>query len=303
MSLLVRYALLGMAVGLLVFVLKYAAYMATGSTAFYSDAVDGLAHILTSAAAAWALHISARPADADHPYGHTKAEYFSAVFEGVLIIIAVLAILRGVWHSLDRPAVLHMAPLGLLLNLLATVINLLWAGMLVRLGRRARSPALVADGQHIRTDVLASLGVFAGVVLAGVTGWHWLDPMIAGVVALNILWTGWQVVRESVGGLMDEAVSAADKAHIRQTVQQHARGAVQLHGLKTRHAARLIFIEFHLVVPGEMSVRAAHVICDRLEQALVEAVPGATVTIHVEPEEKAEAQGVNLRPSGEPKGP
>ena len=164
--------------------------------------------------------------------------------------------------------------------------------MLIRGGRSWHSPALVSDGRHLVTDVVTSAGVLVGLALATATGWQMLDPALAALVALNILWSGWNLVRESVGGLMDEAPSAEVVARIRELISQHAAGALEAHDLRTRHAGRLTFIEFHLVVPGTMTVSEAHNICDRIEAALRTDVEGSSITIHVEPEDKAKHRGV-----------
>ncbi len=290
----VRYAVGSVIVGILVFLLKYLAYAITGSAALYSDALESIINIVAAGAAVVALRVSAMPADENHPYGHHKAEYFSAVLEGVLIVIAALAIFREAGQTFFSLHELNAPLRGLLLNAAATVLNAVWAAVLVRNGRRVKSPALVADGRHLYADVVTSIGVFAGVVMVGLTGWLWLDPAIAILVAINILWSGWRLVRESVGGLMDEAVSERELDRIRTAIFHHSQGAYQAHDLRTRHAGRRTFIDFHLVVPGNMSVDDAHVICDRLEAAIEDEVADSTVTIHVEPEDKAKVSNVYL---------
>ena len=288
----VRYALGSMLIGVAVFALKYLAYWLTGSTALYSDALESIINIVAAGAAVAALRVSAIPADANHPYGHTKAEYFSAVAEGVLIVGAAGAILYDSVQTLfDLRAI--AAPIeGLALNAAATVLNGIWAAVLVRQGQRLRSPALTADGKHLYTDVVTSIGVFTGVALVALTGWLWLDPLIAAAVALNILWSGWQLVRASLGGLMDEAVPEDELDRIRTVIFENSKGAYQSHDLRTRHAGRRTFIDFHLVVAGDMPVERAHEICDRLETALENEFADCTVTIHVEPEHKAEVADV-----------
>ena len=288
----VRYALGSMLIGVAVFALKYLAYWLTGSTALYSDALESIINIVAAGAAVAALRVSAIPPDANHPYGHTKAEYFSAVAEGVLIVGAAGTILYDAVQTLfDLHAI--AAPIeGLALNAAATVLNGLWAAVLVRQGQRLRSPALTADGKHLYTDVVTSIGVFAGVALVALTGWLWLDPLIAAAVALNILWSGWQLVRASLGGLMDEAVPEDELDRIRTVIFENSKGAYQSHDLRTRHAGRRTFIDFHLVVAGDMPVERAHEICDRLETALENEFADCTVTIHVEPEHKAEVADV-----------
>lgn len=272
--------------------LKFVAYRLTGSVALYSDALESIINVAAALAALVALRVAARPADASHPYGHSKAEYFSAVAEGVLIVLAAVSIVREALPALQQSRALDAAPAGLLVNLGATLLNAGWAGVLLRTGRTSRSPALLADGRHIVTDVVTSVGVLIGVLLARLTGLSWLDPALALLVAVNIVWSGWGLMRESVGGLMDAGVDHATETRLRQAMSEHAEGALEMHDLRTRHAGRTTFVEFHLVVPGSMSVQQAHVICDRLEDAIQSELPGASVTIHVEPQDKAKHHGV-----------
>ena len=272
--------------------LKYLAYWRTGSAALYSDALESIVNLVTATVALYAIHIAFQPADRQHQFGHHKAEYFSAVIEGVLIVVAALLILHEAYDAFVRPRTLNDLTAGLGLNAIATGINAGWCAFLMRWGRRQRSPALVADGWHLLTDVFTSIGVLVGLGLATVTGWQFLDPLLAALVALNILWAGWRLVRESVSGLMDEAVTAEVARSIRAVIAANAEGAIEAHDVKTRTAGRVTFIEFHLVVPGNMTVATSHQICNRLEAALVEAVHGAEVLIHVEPEEEAKQTGV-----------
>ena len=182
--------------------------------------------------------------------------------------------------------------LGLAVNAAASAINAGWAWVLIRQGRERKSPALVADGRHLLTDVISSVGVLGGVSLAAITGWAALDPALAALVALNIIWSGWGLVKESIGGLMDEAVPQATLARIREIISANAEGAIEAHDLRTRHAGRMMFIDFHLVVPGSMSVNAAHDICDRIEKAVKEEFPDALISIHVEPDDRAKHSGI-----------
>jgi cation diffusion facilitator family transporter len=285
-------ALASIGVGVVVLALKYLAYLLTGSVALYSDALESIVNVATAAAALVALRYSARPADANHPYGHHKAEYFSVVLDGVLIIIAAVAIFREAWLAYETPRVLDAPAGGLLVNLAAGVINAAWSFVLIRTGRARRALALVADGKHLLTDVVTSIGVLAGVTLAWLTGWTILDPLLAVLVGLNVLWSGWSLVRQSIGGLMDEAVPAETLDRIRGVISRSGRGAIEVHDLRTRHAGRVTFIDFHLVVPGAMPVSEAHTICDEIEKALRAEVADALITIHVEPEEKAKHHGV-----------
>jgi cation diffusion facilitator family transporter len=291
MNQVVRLAIGGIVVGVLVLVLKYAAYYVTGSVALFSDAAESIVNIATAVAAFFAVRWSAVPPDANHPYGHYKAEYLSAVLEGVLIVVAALAIMRKAYLGFLSPQPLDAPTFGLAINGLATVVNGAWCFLLFRVGRRRRSPALVADAHHLLTDVVTSLGVLVGVALVAVTGWLVLDSIIAGLVALHILWWGWVLMMRSFGGLMDEAVSKDLLEKIRQAISTEAEGALEAHDLRTRHAGRVTFIEFHLVVPGTMSVADSHAICDGVEEALKADVPDAIITIHVEPEHKAKHPG------------
>jgi cation diffusion facilitator family transporter len=267
--------------------LKFVAWRMTGSIALYSDALESIVNVITAFAAFWAIKVSQAPADADHPFGHHKAEYFSAVLEGVLIVVAALLIIAKVWQSLPHPAPIEQPWQGLAVNAGAAAINAAWAFVLIRNGRAARSPALVADGQHLMTDVVTSLGVIVGLVAAVQTGWPLLDPLLAALVAFNILWQGWKVMAESLGGLMDRAVDVQEHMRIRDVISTHSKGAIEVHDLKTRIAGRATFIEFHLIVDGDMPVRESHLICDRIEDALRAEIPSVRVTIHVEPDDEA----------------
>jgi cation diffusion facilitator family transporter len=285
-------AMASIGVSLVVMGLKYLAYWRSDSVALYSDALESIVNLVTAVAALYAIHVASQPADRRHQFGHHKAEYFAAVLEGVLIVVAALAILHEAYGAFKQPRSLGAVVEGMGINTIATVINGAWAMFLVRWGRRHRSPALVADGQHLFTDVFTSVGVLAGLGLASVTGWQVLDPALATLVAVNILWAGWRLVTESMSGLMDEAVTADLARLIRKIISDNASGAIEAHDVKTRQAGPATFIEFHLVVPGSMTVARAHEICDRLEAALREAVSGAQILIHVEPEEEAKATGV-----------
>jgi cation diffusion facilitator family transporter len=285
-------AAISVAVGLAVLGLKLGAWLLTGSVALFSDAMESIVNVAASAAALVAIRYSARPADANHPYGHHKAEYFSVVLEGVLIIVAAVSILREAYLAFLDPRMFTAPVEGLVVSGLASVVNGAWCWFLITEGRKRRSPALVADGRHLFTDVVTSVGVIAGLVLAFVTGIAILDPRRAGIVALNNQWSGWRRIRESLGGLMDEAVPPEELEAIRQIISANAEGAIEAHDVRTRNAGSATFIDFHLVVHGSMSVQDAHAICDRIEKALRAAVSDAMITIHVEPEEKAKHHGV-----------
>lgn len=279
-------------VGALVLALKTLAWWMTGSVALLSDALESTVNMAAAFAALVAIRVAARPADDNHPFGHHKAEFFSAVLEGVLIIVAALFIFKEAYAGFFSPRVMEMPFEGLAVNAVATAINGGWAFVLIRQGRLRKSPALVADGRHLWADVVTSGGVAVGVLLAIITGWWVLDPIMAALVAVNVLWSGFRLVRESLSGLMDEAVSDDILSTIRTIIATEANGAVQAHDLKTRHAGSAVFIEFHLVVPGDTTVFDAHEICDRIEAALKGAISGARISIHVEPEHKEKLNGI-----------
>jgi cation diffusion facilitator family transporter len=282
-----RIAAWSIVVALGVMALKFVAWRMTGSVALYSDALESIVNVIAAAAALWAISVSHKPADSDHQFGHHKAEYFSAVLEGVLIVVAALLIIAEVWRAWQNPSPMEQAWEGLAINGLAAAINCFWALLLIRVGRREKSPALEADGHHIMTDVVTSVGVIAGLVGAVLTGWTMLDPLLALIVALNILWQGWKVIGSSLDGLMDKAVPVEETMHIRDVISANSKGALEVHDLKTRIAGRATFIEFHMVVDAAMSVGDSHAICDRIEEALKAEIPSVRVVIHVEPEDEA----------------
>lgn len=292
MSLRLRIAFGSVIVGAAVLGLKYLAFVLTGSVALYSDALESIVNVASSFATLLAVWYASKPADSNHPYGHDKAEYFAAVLVGVMIVLAALSIFNAAWEGYHATGAADYTVKGLAVNGLASVLNCGWAVLLIRFGRKHGSPALEADGQHLMTDVVTSVGVLVGVVLVFLTGWRQLDSLLAGLVGLNVLWSGWTLMKASVSGLMDEAASTDVQDMLRGLISEHGEGAIEAHDLRTRQAGRVTFVDFHLVVPGEMSVDAAHDICDRIEQAIGKALPGARVTIHVEPEHKAKHSGI-----------
>ncbi|MCB1447030.1 MAG: cation transporter [Rhizobiaceae bacterium] len=289
-----RLAFWGIPLSLAVMGLKMLAWSVTGSVALLSDGLESFVNVAAALLAWMAVGYAAKPADDDHPFGHHKAEYFSAVAEGVLIVVAALLIVQEAVGALAAPALPETPVLGFAINAAAGVINTIWAVVLIRAGRTHRSPALAADGQHIVSDVVTSAGVLVGLVLALVTGYAILDPVMAIIVAVNILFQGWKVISYSVSGLMDHAVPAEEENAIKATIAAHAQGALNVHYLRSRQAGRATFIAFDLVVPASMSVGEAHGICDRLEEAIQAAHPGAQCIIHVEPDSER-AHGVRVK--------
>ena len=292
MNRLTRIAAASIGIGVIVLGLKLWAWWITGSVALYSDAIESIVNVVAAAAALYAVHLAQKPADSEHPYGHHKAEYFAAVLEGALILAAALAIFSAAYRAYWAGGIVSAPWQGVAVNLLAAAFNGVWCWVLMREGRRGRSPALLADGRHLLTDVISSLGVIAGLSAAYLTGLAWLDPLLACLVALSILWSGMRLIGESVGGLMDEAVHPTVMASIKAAIADGGDGAIEAHDLRTRVAGSASFIDFHLVVPASMTVGASHAICDRIENAIRQEIAGAVITIHVEPAEKAKHRGV-----------
>jgi cation diffusion facilitator family transporter len=284
---LIRGAWISLTVGALVFALKFAAYRVTGSVALLSDALESVVNVVAAAVALWALWLAGKPADREHPFGHGKAEYFSAALEGGLILFAALQIVQTAVQRLQSQVALENFGLGAALSIGATALNLGLSLYLIRLAKSQRSPALEADGQHILSDVYSSVGVLLGVSLGQLLGLKWLDPVVALLVALYIVWVGYRLIRRSLGALMDESVPAADLEHIRGVLKANLGAALEIHDLKARQAGQGTFIEFHLVVPGRMTVLEAHHLSDALEDVLEKEIPGSTTMIHLEPEDKA----------------
>lgn len=283
-----KFALWSIPVSIAVLALKLLAWWLTGSVALLSDAMESVVNVIAALLAFFAVSIARKPPDEKHPFGHKKVEYLSAVVEGTLIVLAALLIIREAILALPSPH-LEQAPMrGVAVNVLATGLNGVWALILLRVGRRHVSPALVASAKHIFTDVVTSVGVLAGILLVLATGWLILDPIMAILVALNILWEGWKVIRNSVDGLMDVTLSEPDLNVIRSTIEAHLGPALEYHDLRGRRSANIVFVEFHLVVDGAMSVSAAHEICDDIEAALTANFPGSVFVIHLEPDTEVE---------------
>lgn len=283
-----RLALGSIGISLLVLSLKVVAWRLTGSVALYSDALESIVNVASAVVAWGAVKLAAKPADQNHPYGHHKVEYFAAVAEGVLIVLAALAIGAEAYKAFFTPRMPDLGVTGVGVSLLATLVNGAWCMVLMREGKALRSPALVADGRHLLTDVVSSGSMLVGLGLMAVTGWIVLDAVMGMLVAVNIVWSGLRLLRESLGGLMDEALPEADVAKLTKALAAQAKGAMEIHDLRTRAAGGQIFVEFHLVVPGSWTVRKSHELCDALENTVRKVLGGAVhSTIHVEPEEKA----------------
>ena len=281
-SRLTRYAWLSIGAAGLTIVLKVVAWRVTGSVGLLSDAAESLMNLAGALMALAMLTIAARPADEDHAYGHGKAEYFSSGLEGGLILIAAIGIGYAAITRLLHPKPLAEIGQGLAVSAAASAINLVVAFVLSRAGKQHQSITLEANAQHLLTDVWTSVGVIVGVGAVAITGWNWLDPVVALLVAGNILVTAFKIVRRSVGGLMDPAVNATDMATIQSVLKRHTRERVQFHALRTRQSGPRRFISVHVLVPGDWTVQQGHDLLEQIEEDLRAVVPHATVFTHLE---------------------
>jgi cation diffusion facilitator family transporter len=279
-----RYAWLSVAAALATISLKALAWWLTGSVGLLSDALESLVNLAAALLALSMLRVAASPPDEEHPYGHSKAEYFSAGIEGALIVLAAAGILIVAIPRLLRPEPLEAPVLGLSLTFLASLINLGTARVLISVGRRHGSITLEADGQHLMTDVWTSAGVILGVALVFLTGWLRLDPILALAVAAHIIWIGIGLMRRSVAGLMDAAIATDDQSEVTRIFAEYSRRyGVAFHAFRTRQAGMRRFISFHLLVPDEWSVKQAHRLSEEIEERIRSLVPNAGVFVHIEP--------------------
>lgn len=287
-----RFALGSLGVGILVLAVKAAAWQVSGSAALYSDALESLVNVFAALMVIFALQTAAKPADFEHPYGHAKAELLSAVAEGGLIVFAAVLIVERAGRTFAAPHLPVSPWLGLALNASGGIANALWALVLTRSGATSRFPALAADRAHLAADAITTIGIVAGLSLAILADLPILDPLIAIAIAVQIAVIGGRTIMRSLSLLLDRAPPPDIVARIRALVGSHATGAIEAHDMRMRQAGRSSFLEFHLVVPGAMSVAESHLICDRVESALKDEMPGVIITIHVEPDHKAKHQGI-----------
>jgi cation diffusion facilitator family transporter len=278
-----RFALISIAAAIATIGLKGAAYLITGSVGLLSDALESLVNLVAAVVALIALSVAAKPADEDHAYGHNKAEYFSSGFEGALILVAALSIGYAAVMRMLHPRPLEQAGVGLAISAVASAINLAVARILFRAGRHHDSIALEADAHHLMTDVWTSVAVIAGVGAAALTRWFLLDPLVALVVAVNIVWTGVNLLNRSALGLLDTALPEATRREITAVLDAHAQNGVHYHALRTRQAGRWRFISFHVLVPGDWTVQRGHDLLERIEDEIRAKVPLSTVFTHLEP--------------------
>jgi cation diffusion facilitator family transporter len=293
---LTRFAWLSIAAAVVTITLKSGAYLLTDSVGLLSDALESLVNLAGAVMALLMLSIAARPPDESHGYGHSKAEYFASATEGILILGAAIGIISAAINRLLQPSEIGQLGLGLGVSVTASTINLIVARVLLREGQARRSITLEADAHHLMTDVWTSAGVIGGVGIAGLTGWHILDPMVAIVVALNIIWTGIRLVSRSVAGLMDAALPTQEQGLIADVLEKYRQQGVSFHALRTRQAAARRFVSVHMLVPGEWTVHDAHHVAEDFESDIREAL-GSVVTVftHIEPvEDELSMEDVSL---------
>jgi cation diffusion facilitator family transporter len=286
-SSLTRYAWLSIGAALATIGLKSLAYLLTGSVGLLSDAVESLVNLAAASMALFMLIIAARPADDEHQYGHSKAEYFASSVEGILILVAAAAIGYAAARRMIHPQAIEQAGIGLIVSTGASAVNLVVARILLRAGKTHSSITLEADARHLMTDVWTSVGVIAGVGGVALTGWQILDPIVAIGVAVNIVWTGVRLMRRSVEGLMDVALSPEDSGKVQKVLDKYKdkykEQGVEFHALRTRQAAGRRFVSVHVLVPGKWTTHKGHHLLEDIEAEIREALPGANVITHLEP--------------------
>ncbi|HEX6926951.1 MAG TPA: cation diffusion facilitator family transporter [Longimicrobiaceae bacterium] len=278
-----RYALLSLAAAVATIGLKAAAYAVTGSVGLLSDALESLVNLAAALIALYAISVAARPADEEHAYGHTKAEYLASGFEGGLIVVAAVSIGVVAVARLIHPRPIESLGLGAGVAILASLINLGAARVIGEAGRRYDSITLEADARHLMTDVWTSVGVVLGVVAAQTTGWHRLDPLIALAVAVSIVRTGFELIQRSMLGLLDTGLPEPLRDEITRILNSHREGGVEYHAVRTRQAGARRFISFHILVPGDWTVQRGHDLLETIEEEIRAAIPRCTVFTHLEP--------------------
>jgi cation diffusion facilitator family transporter len=292
---LTRYAWLSIAAAIATILLKGAAWWWTGSVGLLSDALESFVNLAGALMALWMLTLAAQPPDEKHAYGHSKAEYFASGFEGLLILVAALAIAHTAINRLLNPQALEQVGVGLAISVVASLVNLGVARVLLAAGKQYGSVALKADSAHLMTDVWTSVGVIAGVAAVALTGWLWLDPTLALIVATHILYTAWHLIRDAAAGLMDAALPEEFLGSLESTLLPHRQQGIGFHAIRTRQAGTRAFISLHVLVPGEWTVQRAHELAEQVEEDIRRAIPGAHVTTHLEPlEDPLSHQDIDL---------
>ncbi len=278
-----RFAWISIAASIITIALKSGAYLLTNSVGFLSDAVESIVNLVAGVMALTMLTVAARPPDDDHSYGHSKAEYFSSTMEGILILVAAGGIITTAVQRFFNPQPLEQLGIGLIISAAASVVNFTASRILMKAGRRANSITLEADAQHLMTDVWTSVGVITAMGVVALTGWQVLDPIVAVIVGLNIVWTAYQLLRRSVAGLMDASLPEADLKIIEAVMEKYRGQGIVFHALRTRQSAARRFVSVHVLVPGSWTLHDAHHIAEDFEGDICKELADAIVQTHLEP--------------------
>jgi cation diffusion facilitator family transporter len=263
--------------------LKTIAYLLTGSVGLLSDAIESLVNLAAAIIALLILRIAEQPPDKEHRYGHSKAEYFASITEGLFIFIAAITIIFSAINRVIHPKIIEQAMLGLGISLIASIINYIVSLKLIKVGKKNHSITLEADGHHLMTDVITSVGVIVAVFLIAITGWQILDPLIAILVAVNIVFTGFRLMKRSILGLLDTSISRDELDIVRSVFKKYERQGLKFHGLRTRESAQRRFVDFHVLVPGSWSVRRGHDLLEEIEKDIRQQIEKVTISTHLEP--------------------
>lgn len=282
---LTKFAWLSIFTAILTIFLKSLAYFLTGSVGLLSDAIESLVNLAAAIIALFMLKIAEQPPDAEHRYGHSKAEYFASIMEGFFIFIAAIAIIISAVERIIHPKIIEQAFLGLGISIIASIINYLVAKKLLKIGKKHHSITLEADGHHLMTDVITTVGVIVAVLFVAITGWQILDPVVAILVGVNIIFTGSKLIKRSILGLLDTSISRDELDIINNLFKKYERKGLKFHGLRTRQSAQRRFVDFHVLTPGSWSVRKGHDILEDIEKDIRDSIEMVTVTTHLEPVE------------------
>lgn len=277
------FAWISITASVLTIVIKWSAYQVTGSVGFLSDAMESFINLAAGIVALIMLTIAALPPDKEHPFGHDKAEYFSSLIEGILIVLAAAGIIYAAVNRIYHPRALEELNIGMALSILATLINLVTSRILMHYGRKYNSITLEADAHHLMTDVWTTLGIVAGILLVKLTNWQLLDPLMAIAVALSIIYTGTKLIVRSTDGLMDSKLSEKELILIRSILDRYKEQGIDYHALYTRQSSSKRFITFHLLMPGDLTIYQSHELSKKIEKEIIAVLPYSNVFIHLEP--------------------
>lgn len=280
---------------ILTIIIKWAAYRVTGSVGFLSDAMESFINLAAGIVAFVMLTIAAHPPDKEHPFGHDKAEYFSSLIEGVLIVLAAVGIIYAAVNRIYHPRILEELNIGIVLSISATLINYMSSRILMYFGKKHNSITLEADAHHLMTDVWTTLGIVAGIILVKLTNWQLLDPLMAIAVALSIVYTGAKLIIRSTDGLMDSRLSEKELILIRKILDGYKKQGIDYHALYTRQSSSKSFITFHLLIPGDLTIYQAHEYSKTIEKEIMAQLPYSSIFIHLEPSNDPDAFDDHLK--------